>query len=169
MEPPPARALGNYFLAACFLRSAQYAVMRSDTAFFSATVLGRRLLSDLTSGLLFAATVVLLVEEERRDVDGGDRATDAPRMRSTSVNALSSAWRRSISLWRSAMACAMAFMAMERIGPHRRAGALAVDRGRRPGAEDADVRALRSAREVWIVDVVDDHVEVRVLVDGAYR
>ena len=81
--------------------------MRSDTAFFSAADIFRRFLSGATSDLLsVAAAAAFLGEEERRDV-GRDGGADAPRICSTSVNALISAWRRSISLWRSAIACAM--------------------------------------------------------------
>ena len=72
--------------------------MRSDTAFFSATDIFRRFLSGATSDLLsVAAAAAFLGEEERRDV-GRDGGADAPRICSTSVNALISAWRRSISL-----------------------------------------------------------------------
>ena len=81
--------------------------MRSDTAFFSAAVIGRRFLSGLASDLLSApaAAAGFLVEEDRREVERDDGGADGPRICSTSVNALISAWRRSISLWRSAMAC----------------------------------------------------------------
>ena len=55
-------------------------------------------------------------EEERPDVERGFGA-DAPRICSTSVNALISAWRRSISLWRLAIACAISLMALESSDP----------------------------------------------------
>ena len=92
--------------------------MRSDIAFFSTADIFRRfLLSGLASdSLSWAAAAAFLGEEERRDVER-DGGADAPRICSTSVNAWISAWRRSISLWRSAMACAMTLMAMESSGP----------------------------------------------------
>ena len=96
--------------------------MRSDTAFFSAAVIGRRFLSGLASDLLCAAAAAagFLVEEDRREVvERDDGGADAPRISSTSVNALVSAWRRSISLCRSAMACAMTLMKLESSGPVR--------------------------------------------------
>ena len=95
--------------------------MRSDTAFFSAAVIGRRFVSGLASGLLSvaAAAAGFLLEEDRREVERDDGVADAPRISPTSINALISAWRRSISLWRSAMACAMTFMKLEGSGPVR--------------------------------------------------
>ena len=78
--------------------------MRSDTAFFSAADISRRFLAGLASDLLSAAATAFVVgEEERRDVERAVGA-DAPRICSTSVNALISAWKRSISLWRLAIA-----------------------------------------------------------------
>ena len=68
--------------------------MRADTAFFSLAVSGRRFLCGLTSGLLSAAAVFF--REERRGAEAGTGA-DAPSICSTSVNALISAWRRSIA------------------------------------------------------------------------
>ena len=64
--------------------------MRSDTAFFSAAVIGRRFLSGSASDLLSAADVAagFLVEEDRREVERGDGGPDVPRICSTSVNAL---------------------------------------------------------------------------------
>ena len=94
--------------------------MRSDTAFFSATVIGRRFLSGLRSDLLFvAADAGFLGEEDGREVERDAGGADAPSISSTSVNALISAWRRSISLCRSAMACAMTLMKLESSGPVR--------------------------------------------------
>ena len=86
--------------------------MRSDTAFFSAAVMGRRFLSGLASDLVSTGAVAtgFFVDEDRREVERDDGRGDAPSISSTSVNALISAWRRSISLWRSAMACAMSLM-----------------------------------------------------------
>ena len=90
--------------------------MRSDTAFFSALDISRRFLRGLTSALLSGAVAAaFLGEEDRRDLDRDDGA-DAPRICSTSLNALISPWRRSISSWRSAMACAMTFMDPETSG-----------------------------------------------------
>ena len=86
--------------------------MRSDTAFFSATVIGRRFLGGLVSDLLSAeAAGVVLDHDERRA--GGAGAAETPRCCSTSVSVLISARRRSISASRSAMACAMTLMTME--------------------------------------------------------
>ena len=91
--------------------------MRSDTAFFSAAAMFRRFLSGLASDLLSAVAAAFVGEEERHDVERAAGA-DAPRICSTSVSALISAWRRSISLCRSAIACAMALsMTMESSGP----------------------------------------------------
>ena len=86
--------------------------MRSDTAFFSAIDISRRFLAGLASDLLSAAAAAFVGEEERRDVERAAGA-DAPRICSTSVNALISAWRRSISLWRAAIACAISLMPVE--------------------------------------------------------
>ena len=92
--------------------------MRSDTAFFSAADISRRFLAGLASDLLSAAAAAFVGggEEERRDVERAFGA-DAPRICSTSVKALISAWRRSISLWRSAIACAISLMPVESSGP----------------------------------------------------
>ena len=90
--------------------------MRSDTAFFSAADISRRFLAGFASGLLSATAAAFVGEEARRNVEraGGG---DAPRICSTSVNALISAWRRSISLWRLAIACAISLMALESSDP----------------------------------------------------
>ena len=80
--------------------------MRSETAFFSAAVIARRFFAGFAPDLLSAAAAAFFGEEDPRDVRRDDGA-DAPRICSTSVNASISAWRRSISLWRVAMACAM--------------------------------------------------------------
>ena len=90
--------------------------MRSDTAFFSAADISRRFLAGLASDLLSAAAAAFVGEEERRDVERAVGA-DAPRICSTSVNALISAWRRSIALWRLAIACAIELMALESSDP----------------------------------------------------
>ena len=91
--------------------------MRSDTAFFSAADISRRFLAGLASDLLSAAAAAFVGgEEERRAVERGFGA-DAPRICSTSVNALISAWRRSIALWRLAIACAISLMALESSDP----------------------------------------------------
>ena len=90
--------------------------MRSDTAFFSAADISRRFLAGLASDSLSAAAAAFVGEEERRDVERAVGA-DAPRICSTSVNALISAWRRSISLWRLAIACAISLMALESSDP----------------------------------------------------
>ena len=91
--------------------------MRSETAFFSAAVIGRRFLSGLAPDLLSAeaAVATFLVEEDRREVERA-AGVDAPRICSASVNVLISAWRRSISLCRSAIACAMSLMGRESTG-----------------------------------------------------
>ena len=89
--------------------------MRSDTAFFSAADISRRFLAGLASDLS-AAAAAFVGEEERRDVERAPGA-DAPRICSTSVKALISAWRRSISLWRSAIACAISLMPVESSDP----------------------------------------------------
>ena len=76
--------------------------MRSDTAFFSAAVISRRFLCGLASGWLSVVAAVAFLGEERRDAERGAGA-EAPRSCSTSVSALISAWRRSISPCRSAI------------------------------------------------------------------
>ena len=64
-----------------FLRRAQEAVIRSDTAFFSAADIFRRFLSGLASDLLAAAaTAAFLGEEERRDVELAGGGADVPRI-----------------------------------------------------------------------------------------
>ena len=85
--------------------------MRSDTAFLSASDISRRFLAGLASDLLSAAGAAFVDGDARRALERAVGA-GAPRICSTSLNAMISAWRRSISLWRSAIACAMAFMAM---------------------------------------------------------
>ena len=64
--------------------------MRSDTAFFSAAVIGRRFLSGLASDLFSAVSAAggFLVEEDRREVERDAGRTDAASICSTSVNAL---------------------------------------------------------------------------------
>ena len=86
--------------------------MRSDTAFFSAAVISRRFLCGLTSGWLSAEAAVAFLGEERRDAERAAGA-EAPRSCSTWVSVLISAWRRSISPCRSAIACAMTLMVLE--------------------------------------------------------
>ena len=90
--------------------------MRSDTAFFSAAVISRRFLCGLTSGWLSAEAAVAFLREERRAAERAAGA-EAPRSCSTSVSALISVWRRWISLYRSAIACAMTLMVLESSGP----------------------------------------------------
>ena len=90
--------------------------MRSDTAFFSAAVISRRFLCGLTSGWLSAEAAAAFLGEERRDAERAAGA-EASRSCSTSVSALISAWRRSISPCRSAIACAMTLMVLENNGP----------------------------------------------------
>ena len=81
-------APAGYF-AAFFLRSAQEAVIRSETAFFSSAVIGRRFLVGLASGAVSATGVAAAAgrrEEERRAVGfaGAERRTRAScRRRST--------------------------------------------------------------------------------------
>ena len=109
--------------------------MRSDTAFFSAADISRRFLAGLASDLLSDAAAAFVGEEERRDVERAvgaaricstsvnalisawRRSIYAPRICSTSVNALISAWRRSISIWRLAIARAISLMALESSDP----------------------------------------------------
>ena len=96
--------------------------MRSDTAFFSAAVISRRfrpgLAPDSLSAAAEAEAATFLVEEDRREVERAAVA-GAPRICSASVNVLISAWRRSISLCRAAIACAMSLMARESTGQPR--------------------------------------------------
>ena len=106
--------------------------MRSDTAFFSAAVISRRFLCGLTSGWLSAEAAVAFLREERRDAEPAAGA-EAPRSCSTSVSALISAWRRSISLYRSAIACGMTLLMLESSGPAMGMSTNGV-RGRRCGS-----------------------------------
>ena len=124
--------------------------MRSDTAFFSAADISRRFLAGLASDLLSAAAAAFGGggEEERRDVERAFGA-DAPRICSTSVKALISAWRRSISLWRSAIACAISLMPVESSGPamgmsNTNAGFLS------PGRVHGGGSAKRRAAAAWL-------------------
>ena len=116
--------------------------MRSDTAFFSAADISRRFLAGLASDLLSAAAAAFVGEEERRDVERAV-GVDAPRICSTSVNALISAWRRSISLWRLAIACAISFMALESSDP---AMGMSTRRGGRRDAPQPGHEAHRRRR-----------------------
>ena len=111
------------YLAAFFLRAAQEAFIRSDTASFSLAVIGRRFLVGVASDAVSAtgvATAAGRCEEERRAA--GFAGAEAPRILSTSFNALISACRRSISLCRSAIAFAMTLMsfpgAVSSVGRH---------------------------------------------------
>ena len=91
-------AQAGYF-AAFFLRSAQEAVIRSETAFFSSAVIGRRFLVGLASDAVSATGVAAAAgrcAEERRAA--GCAGAEVPSILSTSFNALISACRRSISL-----------------------------------------------------------------------
>ena len=94
----PVAAQAGYF-AAFFLRSAQEAVIRSETAFFSSAVIGRRFLVGLASDAVSATGVAAAAgrrEEERRAA--GFAGAEVTSILSTSFNALISACRRSISL-----------------------------------------------------------------------
>ena len=96
------------YFAAFFLRSAQEAVIRSETAFFSSAVIGRRFLVGLASDAVSATGVAAAAgrrEEERRAA--GFAGAEVTSILSTSFNALISPCKRSISLWRSAIAFAM--------------------------------------------------------------
>ena len=108
-------APAGYF-AAFFLRSAQEAFIRSDTAFFSSAVIGRRFLVGLASGGVSATGVAAAAvrREEERRAAGFAGGAEVPRILSTSFNALISTCRRSISLWRSAIAFAMTLMSFSR-------------------------------------------------------
>ena len=132
--------------------------MRSDTAFFSAAVMDRRFRFGFASDSL-SATAAFLREERRGE--GRAVGADAPSICSTSVNALISAWRRSISLWRSAIACAMSLMGHGDYWPARRMSTLL---GWMPGSprEVLVVRFMASA------DVVTDGAELleRAFSDG---
>ena len=88
------------------------------------------------------------------EVERGDGGADAPRICSTSVNALISAWWRSISLWRSAMACAMSLMRLESSGPVREMStsaeaAPAVPQVRRPDRRRGRRRRPRRCARPW--------------------
>ena len=122
-----------------------------DTAFFSAADISRRFLAGLASDLLSAAAAAFVGggEEERRDAERAFGA-DAPRICSTSVKALISAWRRSISLWRSAIACAISLMPVESSGPamgmsNTNAGFLSPGRGHVGGSSRERARTGRAA------------------------
>ena len=81
-------APAGYF-AAFFLRSAQEAVIRSETAFFSSAVIGRRFLVGLASDAVSATGVAAAAgrrEEERRAA--GFAGAEVPSISSTSFNAL---------------------------------------------------------------------------------
>ena len=94
----PTAAPAGYF-AAFFLRSAQEAVIRSETAFFSSAVIGRRFLVGLASDAVSATGVAAAAgrrEEERRAA--GFAGAEVPSILSTSFNALISPCKRSISL-----------------------------------------------------------------------
>ena len=106
-DTPPAQMRGlirraggggaaGYF-AAFFLRAAQEAFIRSDTASFSLAVIGRRFLAGVASDAVSATGVAATAgrrEEERRAA--GFAGAEVPRSLSTSFNALISACRRSI-------------------------------------------------------------------------
>ena len=101
------RRAAGYF-AAFFLRAAQEAFIRSDTASFSLAVIGRRFLTGVASDAVSATGVAAAAgrrEEERRAA--GFAGAEVPRILSTSFNALISACRRSISLCRAAIAFAI--------------------------------------------------------------
>ena len=103
------RAAG--YVAAFFLRAAQEAFIRSDTASFSLAVIGRRFLAGVASDAVSATGVAATAgrrEEERRAA--GFAGAEVPRSLSTSFNALISACRRSISLSRAAIAFAITLM-----------------------------------------------------------
>ena len=106
------------YFAALFLRAAQEAFIRSDTASFSLAVIGRRFLVGVASDAVSATGVAAAAvrrEEERRAA--GFAGAEVPRILSTSFNALISACRRSISLCRSAIAFAMTLMSFPGLYP----------------------------------------------------
>ena len=106
------------YFAAFFLRAAQEAFIRSDTASFSLAVIGRRFLVGVASDAVSATGVAAAAvrrEEERRAA--GFAGAEVPRILSTSFNALISACRRSISLCRSAIAFAMTLMSFPGLYP----------------------------------------------------
>ena len=87
------------YFAAFFLRSAQEAVIRSETAFFSSAVIGRRFLVGLASDAVSATGVAAAAgrrEEERRAA--GFAGAEVPRILWTSFNAWISPGKRSISV-----------------------------------------------------------------------
>ena len=84
------------YFAAFFLRSAQEAFIRSDTASFSLAVIGRRFLVGLASDVVSGTGVATAAgrrEEERRAA--GLAGAEVPSIWSTSFNVLISACRRS--------------------------------------------------------------------------
>ena len=93
------RSPATGYCAAVFLRSAQWAFIRSETAFFSLAVIGRRFLVGVASDAVSAAVVAATAgrREEERGAAGFAEA-EIPSILSTSFNALISACRRSISL-----------------------------------------------------------------------
>ena len=104
------RRAAGYF-AAFFLRAAQEAFIRSDTASFSLAVIGRRFLAGVASDAVSATGVAAAAgrrAEERRAA--GFAGAEVPSILSTLFNALISACRRSISLCRSAIAFAITLM-----------------------------------------------------------
>ena len=81
------RAAG--YVAAFFLRAAQEAFIRSDTASFSLAVIGRRFLAGVASDAVSATGVAAAAgryAEERRAA--GFAGAEVPRILSTSFNAL---------------------------------------------------------------------------------
>ena len=106
------------YFAAFFLRAAQEAFIRSDTASFSLAVIGRRFLVGVASDAVSATGVAAAAvrrEEERRAA--GFAGAEVPRILSTSFNALISACRRSISLCRAEIAFAMTLMSFPGLYP----------------------------------------------------
>ena len=87
------------YFAAFFLRAAQEAFIRSDTASFSLAVIGRRFLVGVASDAVSATGVAAAAvrrEEERRAA--GFAGAEVPRILSTSFNALISACRLNFTL-----------------------------------------------------------------------
>ena len=120
------------YFAAFFLRSAQEAFIRSDTASFSLAVIGRRFLVGLASDAVSGTGVATAAgrrEEERGAA--GFAGAEVPSIWSTSFNVLISACRRSISLCRSAIASAIAFMGFP--------GGCIVSRSMRPARPSASM------------------------------
>ena len=88
------------YFAAFFLRAAQEAFIRSDTASFSLAVIGRRFLVGVASDAVSATGVAAAAvrrEEERRAA--GFAGAEVPRILSTSFNALISACSPNLSGW----------------------------------------------------------------------